>query len=160
MFTPADGTQALQQFIEQVIEKYAVPWYVEITSDSAFLDELRRHLRFLLATAYIKFRKLDVRRLVSRVLPALLRDHLRACWQAHRVLRQSRGQYALPDLEATAVALFEVRRTRWHPPPTLHRTKATMRRSRPRMRRVICAPPLTAFSRTCYPRSAAASHAL
>ena len=151
-----------------------MPWYLEITNgqtrkkpiphysyyqpDSAFLNELRWHMRFLLAMLYIKFRKVDVRRFLTKTLPSIARDHLRACWEAHRALKRQSNTYTLQQFEATVLATFEVAKLKCDDLSTtlraFDRIRAISPSSQGRMRPGICALSRTACSPTFFLRRA------
>ena len=83
--------EALQNFLEKVLEHYVYFWYREISYDEDFVQELRMVLRHAMAILGRRLCKVDLTDLiVQRVIPIAL-CHLDAVLQADTFVKSSKN---------------------------------------------------------------------
>ena len=88
---PVEVDEALQNFLEKVLEHYVYFWYREISYDEDFVQELRMVLRHAMAILGRRLCKVDLTDLiVQRVIPIAL-CHLDAVLQADTFVKSSKN---------------------------------------------------------------------
>lgn len=83
----AEVDEALEAFMTSTFDKYIHGWYGDISSDIAFLYEMKCGVRYLFAVLLCRAKKIDLPKLITRKLLRVAFCHLDCCLQT----RQGKG---------------------------------------------------------------------
>ena len=101
---PSIVNDKLEHFVQTLLETYVDLWYKYITDDETFKQELVAHLRFIVATTYLRFRRADLRAFLLGPCLTILRDHFQQCAAAHTVVQQPTHAVNMNALDPSRLA--------------------------------------------------------
>ncbi|KAL4225712.1 Sorting nexin-14 [Mactra antiquata] len=74
--------EALEEFLNIVLNEFVYTWYKDLSEDEEFVDELRTSIRFLFSVLLRRIKKVDVPVMVTQRIIKASVQHLHACIQA------------------------------------------------------------------------------
>lgn len=86
---PSKVDASLSEILELVLENFVYPWYRDITTDEAFVDELRVTLRFVAAVLVRRTQKVDVAALITQKLLRVSMKHIEIISKARQRVKNA-----------------------------------------------------------------------
>eukprot|EP00055_Hartaetosiga_balthica_P017132 m.112432 g.112432 ORF g.112432 m.112432 type:complete len:1153 (-) comp9255_c2_seq3:296-3754(-) len=73
-------------FADQILKVYVNSWFDQISEDQEFQNTIKQELQRILSVVFLRFKQIDLKKLILSDVVDILRDHLQTCAIAHSII--------------------------------------------------------------------------